>query len=67
MIRLVDNTTVTRFNYFYMFCIVIYAGSATAFARSLGNPIAIGNAFALILSLIFCYKNKISLKYSFLS
>lgn len=66
MIRLLDNTTTTKFNYFYLFCIVIFAGNATAFARSLGNPIALGNAIALLLSFLFCYKNKIVIKKNFI-
>lgn len=66
MLRLSNNTTVTKFNYLYLLCVVIFAGNATVFTRSLGNPIAIGNAFVLLLSFIFCYKNKIAIKKNFI-
>lgn len=47
------------FNYFFLFWIIIFAGSATVFARSLGDIRTIGNGFALILTLIFINVNKI--------
>lgn len=67
MVKLANNTTISWFNYFYLFCIIIYAGSATEFTRSLGNPITIGNAFALLISFIFCYNNKITFKKEFVN
>lgn len=56
---LTDNSRITRLNYLYLFCIIIYAGSATEFARSLGNIATVGNAFALLLTIIFIVKKQI--------
>lgn len=47
------------FKYLYLFCFIIYAGSATLFARSLGDIRTIGNAFAIILTFILIIKEKI--------
>lgn len=59
MIRLLDKSKTTFFNYFYIFCIFIYAGSATVFARDLGDIRTFGNAFAMVITLFFFIKNKI--------
>lgn len=47
------------FKYFYLFCFIIYAGGAVVFARSLGDIRTIGNAFAIILTLILIKKENI--------
>jgi len=54
------------FNYFYLFCIVIFAGSATAFARSLGDIRTVGNLFALVLTGFFIGQNRIRFNQNFL-
>ena len=59
MIKLLDNSKTSLFNYFYIFCIFIYAGSATVFARSLGDLRTIGNAFAMVITLFFFLVNRI--------
>lgn len=59
MIRLLDKSKTSFFNYFYIFCIFIYAGSATVFARNLGDIRTFGNAFAIVITVIFFLKNKI--------
>ena len=66
MIRLLDNTKFSLFNYFYIFCLFIYAGSATVFARDLGDIRTVGNAFALFLTLIFFKYNKVRLSKRFI-
>lgn len=53
------------YNYFYLFWIFIYAGSATVFARSLGDISTFGNAFALCLTLIAIVLNKIKFSTKF--
>lgn len=60
MIRLLDKSKTSFFNYFYIFCIFIYAGSATVFARDLGDIRTFGNAFAMVITVIFFLKNKIN-------
>ncbi len=60
MVRLLDRTKIPLFNYFYIFCIVIYAGKATTFTRSLGDISTIGTAFALLISIVFFLKNNLS-------
>ncbi len=60
MIRLLDKTKISFFNYFFFFCIVIYAGKATEFSRDLGDIRTIGNAFALIMTVAFILKNRIT-------
>lgn len=65
MISLSDKTKISFFDYFYLFCIVIYAGSATIFARSMSTPFTIGNTVAIILTLIFIGKNKIQFNQNF--
>ena len=58
-IRLLDKTKLSLFSYFYVFCILIYAGNATVFARDLGDIRTVGNAFALLLTVGFYYVRKI--------
>ncbi len=53
------------FNYFYLFWVYIYAGSATIFARSLGDISTGGNAFALILTVVVILINKIEFSKKF--
>lgn len=53
------------FNYFYLFWVYIYAGSATIFARSLGDISTGGNAFALILTGVVILINKIEFSKKF--
>jgi len=50
---------ISFFKYFYLFCFIIYAGNATVFARSLGDISTIGNAFAIIITLILIKREKI--------
>ena len=59
MIRLLDKSRITWFNYFYIFCIIIYAGRATVFARDLGDIRTFGNAFALLITVYFFIINKV--------
>ena len=60
MIRLLDKSKITLFNYFFAFCfIVIYAGCATKFARELGDIRTLGNAFALGLTILFVILNRV--------
>ena len=61
MIRLLDKTRIPWFNYFYIFCIIIYAGKATVFARDLGDIRTVGNAFGLVITLLFFIINKVKL------
>lgn len=65
MISLSDKTKISFFDYFYLFCIIIYAGSATIFARSMSTPFTIGNTVAIILTFIFVGKNKIQFNKNF--
>jgi len=55
----VDSSKIKFFDYFFMFCMVIYAGSATVFARSLGNISTIGNAFGMIMTLVLFIKGNL--------
>lgn len=59
MIKLLDNTRISWFNYFYIFCMFIYAGSATVFARGLGEIDTMGNAFALLITVFFYLSNRV--------
>lgn len=59
MVKLLDKSRLSLFNYLYFASIVIYAGKATVFSRDLGNISTLGNAFALLLSIIFFFQNKI--------
>lgn len=68
MIRLLDKTKISWFDYFYVFCIIIYAGKATVFARDLGDIRTIGNAFGLIITFVFYFHNRIRFnRYYFIS
>lgn len=53
------------FNYFYLFWVFIYAGSATVFARSLGDISTLGNAFAICLTIYAIFLNKIKFSTKF--
>lgn len=66
MIKLLDNTRISRYNYFYMMCMMVYLGFATVFARSLGNIATWGNTFALIITIIFINKNKVKFKKNYI-
>ena len=66
MISLLDKIKIPFFDYFYFFCLIIYAGSATAFARSFGAFGTIGNAFVVLLTLIFIWKRQIRINTRFL-
>lgn len=66
MIKLLDNTRISRYNYFYMMCMMVYLGHATVFARSLGNIATWGNTFALIITIIFINKNKVKFKKNYI-
>lgn len=59
MVKLLANSRTSLFNYFYMFCILIYAGQATVFTRRLGDITSVGNAFALFITLVFILHNNI--------
>ena len=65
MIKLLGNTRITKFNYFYMMCMMVYLGHATVFARSLGNLASWGNTFALIITAILIMKNRIKFDKTF--
>lgn len=65
MIRLVDKSHISAFNFFYVFCIVIYAGGATVFARDIGDIRTVGNAFALIMSVVFFFLNRVKFSRSY--
>lgn len=65
MIKLIDNTRISKFNFFYMFCMLVYLGYATVFARSLGDITTWGNTFALIITAILIKTNKIRFKSSY--
>lgn len=54
-----------RFNYFYLFWIFIYAGSATVFARSLGDISTLGNAFAIVITILAIIINRIKFNTKF--
>ncbi|WP_418748984.1 hypothetical protein [Faecalibacillus intestinalis] len=54
------------FNYFYLFWIFVYAGSATVFARSLGDISTFGNAFAICLTIFAISLNKIKFNTKFI-
>lgn len=62
MIRLLDRTKISIFNYFYLFCILIYAGRSTLFACGLGDITTFSNFVGVTLTLIFVFKNKIYFK-----
>lgn len=62
MISLTDKSKISFFNYFYLFCIIIYAGSATIFARSMSAPFTVGNTVALLLTTAFIGFNRIQIK-----
>lgn len=53
------------YNYFYLFWVFVYAGSATVFARSLGDISTFGNAFALCLTFIAIALNRIKFSTKF--
>ncbi len=59
MIKLIDNTRISKFNFFYMLCMMVYLGYATVFARSLGDITTWGNTFALIITAILIKINRI--------
>lgn len=65
MIKLIDNTVISKFNFFYMFCMLVYLGYATVFARNLGDITTWGNTFALIITAILIKTNKIRFKSSY--
>lgn len=66
MINLLDKTKISVFDYLYFFCIIIYAGCATEFARSLGSFGSIGNIFAIVITLVFVWKNRVQFSRRFL-
>lgn len=66
MLRLIDNTKISFLKVFYLFCFVIFAGSATVFSRSLGDIRTIGNAFAVLLTVLFVKCCKIHFSKNFL-
>ena len=58
--RLLDKTKISIFCYLFAFCfIVVYAGNATVFARSLGDIRTVGNAFALVITTLFAIVRKV--------
>jgi len=65
MVKLLNGIKTPFYNYFYLFCIIIYAGSATEFTRSLGNLLALGNFVAIILTIIFCVINRVRFQKSY--
>ena len=65
MISLSDKTKISFYDYFYLFCIIIYAGSATIFARTMSVPFTVGNTIALFLTVILIGINKIQFKPNF--
>lgn len=65
MICIADKSKISIFDYFYLFCIIVYAGGATIFARSMSTPFTIGNTVALLLTIVLIWKNKIKFKQHF--
>lgn len=61
MILKTHNLQTSLFNYFFVFCLFIYAGSATVFARELGDIRTVGNAFAMFITAAFFVLNRIKL------
>ena len=59
MVCIADKSKISVFNYFYLLCIIIYAGGATIFARSMSTPFTVGNTVALLLTAIFISTNHI--------
>ena len=66
MISLADKSKVSLFDYLYFLCIILYAGGATAFARSFGEFGTVSNAFALGFTLVFLWKNRVRFSSRFL-
>lgn len=67
MIKLVDKSTIPFFDYFYLLCIIIYAGLASAFVRGFGDIRTIGNAVPLVMTIIFARYKSIPIKKDFLT
>lgn len=65
MIKLLNNTKVSFFEYFFVFCFLIYAGGATVFTREIGDIRTAGNAFAFIITLIPFLSGKIKLSQNY--
>ncbi len=60
MVKLLDKSRTSWFNYFYIVCMLIYAGQATVFARSLGDIRTLGTTFAIFITIVFIFHNGIS-------
>ncbi len=62
MIKLLDNSKVSLFEYLFLLCIIIYAGSASALTRQIGDIRTIGNLIPLVLSIIFAIYKRIRIQ-----
>lgn len=60
MIKLLDGSKVTLFDYLYLLCIIIYAGMASAFVREFGDIRTVGNAIPLFFTFIFILNKHIN-------
>ena len=67
MINLIDKSKISYFDYFYFFCIIIFAGGATMFARSFCVLGTLSNAFAILITLAFVWKNRVRFNTKFVS
>ena len=65
-VRLTDSSRISLFNYLYFFCIIIFAGSASAFARSWNAINSPNSLFALFMTICFIVINKIRFKPNFI-
>lgn len=66
MIKLLDKSKVPFFDYFFLFCIIIYAGMASAFTRQFGDIRTVGNAVPLVLTIVFTLYKRIKINSKFL-
>lgn len=66
MVKLLDNSKISFFEYLYLFCIIIYAGMASAFVRDFGDIRTVGNAIPLGLTVLFMIYKKVFIQSEFI-
>lgn len=65
MIRLLDKTKVSFFDYFYLLSVIIYAGMASEFVRGFGDVRTAGNAVLLALTILFALHKHVQIRMDF--
>ena len=65
MITLLDKSKVSFFDYFYLFCVIIFAAQSSGLVRGFGDIRTVGNSFLLGMTFLYAMHRKVTIDRTF--